>query len=466
MSGLPLIGRRSRAWKWQRYAVILGSIVLAAVAAQRSSVRTMGLVLTVPVLLILLQDLRWALLLLPVLSAFVPLNVGTGTSVSLNATTIAVPGLAVAWVARQALGRGFHWVSSRLDRPLIALLSITVLSLLSGTASWDPSVPRPSNLTSVQVGQVSIYVFSFVALWLTANLVADLKWLRRLAYGFVSAIGVALVLSIARVSTAIVPLLSGIWMVSLSLGLALYDTGLSTGQRNLLLLIGIVGPLALRMMNQQWAALWVPPIVAAATVLWLHSSESRRLLMVGIVLVLAFVGVSGLLRAVNWEVEWQTSGASRLTLWGSVVGLVSSRPLLGLGPAAYRHYHLLKPLAYGGALWLSPRVSAHNQFVDLFAQVGVLGLACYVWFLIEVARSAWQLYSQSDGFAKGYALAVLAAEAGVLVADMFAASSLPFVYNNGFGGFRGSALHWMLLGGLVVLENLRSREQAGAKEHA
>ena len=97
------------------------------------------------------------------------------------------------------------------------------------------------------------------------------------------------------------------------------------------------------------------------------------------------------------------------------------------------------------------------MFVDLFAQLGLLGVVCYIWFLAEAALLATKLYARFTGFARGYALAMGGALLGVTAADMFAANSLPFVYNMGFRGFRASVLGWMLLGGLAVLENSSSQ---------
>jgi hypothetical protein len=122
------------------------------------------------------------------------------------------------------------------------------------------------------------------------------------------------------------------------------------------------------------------------------------------------------------------------------------------------HWSNVHTLFLAGIYWMTPSISAHNQFVGLFAQVGLLGLGCYVWFLVEAAILSTRLIRRSSGFARVYALAMLGGLAGTIVADMIAATSLPFVYNVGFKGLRGSVLGWMLLGGLVVLENLSHAE--------
>jgi O-antigen ligase len=401
------------------------------------------------------------LLALPFIALLVPMEFSTGTAVRLNAVVFAIPGLAIAWLAHGALSRSLRWAPSRLDRPLVAFLVVTFTSLLRGNVMWDPAVPRAGNLLQVQLGQVTIYVLSFACFWLMAHMTQDRDWLRRVPYAFLTAVGFALfVLFFLRgtpVQRAFLPRgglsnLTWVWAASLSLALALCDGKLKKGQKVTLLIICIAAILWPMRFQRSWLAAWLPLLVVVSVILWLSFPHLRRLMFIGLI-VGAIVGTPFFLRAINWESEWETSGGSRLALWRSVIELTAQSPILGLGPAAYRHYHYLKPLTYG-VTWLEPNVSAHNQFVDLFAQLGLAGLVCYIWFLVEALILAWQIYRRSKGFNKGYALAVIGALAGTFVADMVAATSLPFVYNVGFRGFRASVLGWMFLGGLVAVEKV------------
>ena len=76
-------------------------------------------------------------------------------------------------------------------------------------------------------------------------------------------------------------------------------------------------------------------------------------------------------------------------------------PITGLGPAAYRRYAAMEPLAYGRALWLVPVVNSHNNYVDLFSQVGLLGLGLFLWFVAELTGLGFRLrsrFSEIDGY--------------------------------------------------------------------
>jgi len=85
---------------------------------------------------------------------------------------------------------------------------------------------------------------------------------------------------------------------------------------------------------------------------------------------------------------------------GSRDEVTMRNPITGLGPASYRAYARMKPLPYARAYWIDPLVNSHNNYVDLFAQGGVLGLGLFFWFSAEVIRLGLRLRTRfADGFA-------------------------------------------------------------------
>jgi O-antigen ligase len=128
---------------------------------------------------------------------------------------------------------------------------------------------------------------------------------------------------------------------------------------------------------------------------------------------------------------------------------------LGLGPANYYWYVQQIPLR-----GYFVRFNSHNQYVDLVAQLGVLGLACFAWFVVEVGMLALQLRKLvSAGFAQAYVVGVLGGLAGMVVSGMLADWFFPFAYNIGLDGFRGGMLAWLFLGGLVAIERIARRNE-------
>jgi hypothetical protein len=106
--------------------------------------------------------------------------------------------------------------------------------------------------------------------------------------------------------------------------------------------------------------------------------------------------------------------------------------------------------------------NSHNQYVDLIAQTGLLGLVCFLWFAAAVGIVGWRLRKQVPaGFAQAYVYGALGGLVGTLAAGMLGDWVLPFFYNIGLSGFRASVLGWLFLGGLVALEQMASQSEAG-----
>lgn len=82
--------------------------------------------------------------------------------------------------------------------------------------------------------------------------------------------------------------------------------------------------------------------------------------------------------------------------------------------------------------------------------------------MIEVRCLGWRLRATfKDGFAGGYVNGILAAWVGTMIIMALADGLCSFVYNIGFAGFQASVLIWMMMGGLITLEQI-ARKQAAA----
>ena len=448
--------------------VLLGSVLAGYVGSP--------LVLLVPIAglggVILLQ---WPILGLAGLlfaALLVPFEFSTGTEVSLNPAVLLVPALLALWMLVMIRQRELRPAPSRTNRPLALFLASGLLSLLIGNALWDPAVPHPDSFLIVQLAQWAIFAFSAGAFWLAGNLIDDETWLRRLTFlflsiggGLASAIvvsgGANLVeLGVATIAVVRAPFV--LLVAALSAGQLLFNRQLSIAWR--LCLIAVLAAVAVYTFHfmSKTVSFWAGVVAAAGVLAWLRWPRLRWLA----VFLLVALAASGFLSSTVYEfaggeAEWAESGGSRLALIGRVVEVTMRNPLTGLGPAAYREYARIEPLKSYAALWLSPRISSHNNWVDLFSHVGLLGLGLFLWFAAEVTRLGLRLRDHyTAGFAAGYVNAMLAVGAGALTLMLFADWILPFIYNIGFPGFQASVLVWLFLGGLVALEQIAKREPA------
>ncbi len=455
--------RTGRWWTWAAAAVVL---LGAAFLGSRPSPRWLVLLGAGMGAVVLLQWPILGLLALVPAALVVPLEFGTGTAVAVNPATLLVPALFVLWLLDMVRQRDLRLVPSRTTRPLSLFLLAGLVSLLVGNALWDPAVPRSGSFTLVQLAQWAIFAFSAGAFWLTGNLVRDEVWLRRLTFlslavaGSVAIVfvligGVSLV-SHRVVTVALIRAPFWLLLAALAGGQLLFNRELSSGWRSFL--VATLGAVLVYVfhLQREVASHWVGVAAVAGVLAWLRWPRLRWPVVV-LLLVLASTGVlsSTIYDFAGGDAEWSESGGSRLALIGRVVEVTMRNPITGLGPAAYRSYARMRPLPYGRALWLEPNVSSHNNYVDLFSHIGLLGLGLFFWFAAELTRLGLRLRTQfTKGFAAGYVNAMLAAWAGALTLMLMADWILPFVYNIGFSGFQASVLVWLFLGGLVALEQM------------
>lgn len=456
--------------QWQQPALVLMVLIVGALLGFRAA--SLG-ILTMLVLIVgaATVALLHQPMLLPISlvgsALFLRREISTGTEVPLNPTSLLVPALLVLWVLYMLRQGRIAFKPTSANRPLILFLAAGLLSLLIGNVTWDPSIPRNSSFWLVQLAQWSIFAFSAGAFWLTANLIIEEKWLWRLTATFLILGGLGAIVRflpgsepIARLTTeAFIRAPFWILLTAVAGGQLLFNKQLSLWWRLFMMLcLGLVIYYAFVQVQEAFSN-WFGFAIAMSVLIWLRWPGLRRFIVGMVVLLL----ITDFLFPALWEFaggddEWLESGGARLALIQRVTEVTMRNPITGLGPAAYRPYANATPFQYAHIYWVDPRISSHNNFVDLFAHVGLLGLALFGWFCWEIGRLGLKLRRRySTGFAAGYVNGMLAAGVASLALMMLADWILPFVYNIRFMGFQASVLVWLFLGGLVVLDNLSSQ---------
>ncbi len=468
---------RSLPINWVTGLVVLAVLAGAAFFGLRTNVLWLALLVAGIAAVIVLQHPTLGLMGMVLLALVVPVSIGTGTEVDLNLVTLAVPATLAVWVLMMVRRRDVRLAPSRTTRPLALFLLAGLLSLLIGITTWDPLVPREDSFLLVQLAQWSIFAFSAGAFWLSGNLIRDQRGLRWLTVTFLMiAGGVAIMRMVPGAGglldrvTTIAFIRASLWVLLTGLagGQLLFNRQLSTSWRIFLVAV-LAGVVVYGFVDQQEAASnWVGIGATLGLLIWLRFPRLRWLLL-ALLVILAVAGIllPSLYNFAGGDAEWRGSGGSRLVLINRVLDVTMRNPITGLGPAAYRRYAALDPLPYGRAFWIEPRISSHNNYVDLFSHTGLIGLGLFLWFVVEVAWLGRRLHRRyRTDFACGYVNGVLAAGLGALVIMLLADWILPFVYNIGFGGFQASVLIWLFLGGMVALDTMPAQAGGAVSENA
>jgi hypothetical protein len=436
-------------------------IILAALLGLRANTRWLTLLLVGAGAVLILWRPVLGLPAIVAAALLVNREFDTGSAVKLNTATLLVIAMLGVWLLQMVRQGRVALVKSRTTLPLLLFVGFGLLSLLIGNATWDPHIGRSANFTIVQLAQWAIFALAAGVFLLAANLIKAEARLKTLTWGFLwLAGGIAILGSLpvtrdlVRPLTTLVFIRAPFWALLFSLagGMLLFEKQEAVGQR--VFLVATITAVLYQAFGPQFTSTstWVSVVAATAVLVWLRFPRLRwPILSIVVALAAANILFPALFNFAGGEEDWQSTGVGRQVLIQRVLEVSMRNPVTGLGPAAYRLYAGARPLT----IWIAPQISSHNNYIDLFAQLGIVGLALFSWFAFELGRLSLQLRSRtSSDFSGAYTNSMLAMGAASLVLMAFADWILPFVYNIGFPGFQASILVWLFLGGLVALDNM------------
>lgn len=432
-----------------KVAVLFAVVIMSILAGLKPTIFLLLPIAGVVALVVLTKFPEIGLVGIIIAGLVVPFSIGTGTATRIPAPMLVLGGMVGLWVLNILTGnwRGHvRWTRPLL--PLLLLIISTVLAFILGLLPWYEFAPSAS--IAAQLGGLALFVFSALAFFWVSQQVEDLRWLELATWIFVA--------------LSLFLLVSGFWSPLSRIANRFFTTGLVNGSlfwtwlaafsfaqfmfnRRLhpVIRLGLVALLGLQFYiayfyNGDWKSGWIPPLVAVGAILIIR--YPRLGILFGLISIIPAADFAyGLIEAEQY------SFSTRIEAWEILAEIVKVNPILGLGPSNYYFYTPLFPIR-GYAV----EFNSHNQYVDLLAQVGLLGLIFFVWFLVEIGRLGWRLLPHvKEGFQKAYVYCVLGGLVATAFAGMLGDWVIPFVYNVGFNGFRASMFAWIFFGGLLAI---------------
>ena len=403
----------------------------------------------------------------------------------LYAGDMAIAIFLIAWFGRQA-----SWSCNSLfqpnliNRPLLGMAVITPLSMLWSRLHPDPSVtynfPHSDvSWATVQVSQLALFVATICIPFAVAATIKSWKNVEAvvITIGVVVAIGTlltaaALIFGFGG-SYAILGATRAYWeqpwdssMEPLTaLLLPFLYSGVLFGRRSLsaywlicVLFVLCLAGVVLTFSRESWLLAFAGLFLVSA--LWLRRRVTPALaLMIIVVLVVAVVlsGAVGLIY--HFYNPDEVYGLERIYYYAIALQLFASHPLLGVGAGNYQFFDRSYTGEAAGGI-------AHNQFLTVAAETGILGLILLLWLMIALLRIRRKLLS-SEGFAGDPHYWVKAAGSAfvlVWIAECLFQEAF-FVTAAAGGGTKvvtATVFPWVLLGVLFAAYSLgqtASREQ-------
>jgi len=437
-----------------RASTVAGVLLASAYLARRPSELYVVLFLGAGAALVVLRHPLIGLAGVIIGGLIVPFGIGTGSESELNPPMLLLILLLGVWLLEMVQRREIRLLPSRTMLPLIALVIVALLALGFGQLPWFATNAAPIR---AQIGGLTIFLLSASAFLVTCHLVKDLRWLERLTWVFIAVGGLYIA---NRLVPALNPLIGRLfargadgslfwtWLVALAFSQAVYNRSLRPRWRLALGLLVLATMYIGLVLKRDWTSGWAPPLLTIVVILWVGSPRAAwPIIVVGALLVV--LRMQNVIALVDVG-DTSYSAMTRVEAWRILLEIIKVSPILGLG---FANYYWYTPLFSILGYYIS--FNSHNNYIDLVAQTGVLGLGCFLWFAWEVGHLGWRLRSLvPEGFAKAYVYGALGGLAGTLLAGMLGDWVLPFVYNVGFTGFRASVLGWVFLGGLVAIEQI------------
>ncbi len=434
-------------------------ILVAFLAFGSSKMITLGLIglcVGVGALVLLLRHLPLGVVLLIPASLIVPFTVGTGTGTSINATILLLGLIAVAWLIDQVvIKKELRLARSVTLTPVLAFIFISFIGFLSGQIPWFPAI-QGAPITS-QIGGLIIFLISAAAFLIVANVIKEPRYLEYMTWlllgiGAFYMLGRILPRPFEDFIRELFPIgsdasLFWVWLTSMAAAQALFNTRLTRNFRVALGALVIAAIYISLVKNYDWKSGWMPALVSLFVVIWIGAPRFRIFAFLGLIIVV-LANFTNVTSALTGQEDYSIS--TRSEAWKIVLDISKVNPITGLGFANYYWYTPLYVI-----MGYRVKFNSHNNYLDLLAQTGALGLLVFLWLSARLGILGRDLLRiVPPGFHKAYIIGALGGLAGTLAAGMLGDWFLPFVYNVGFVGFRSSVFAWLFLGGLVVYEQL------------
>jgi len=376
----------------------------------------------------------------------------TGTQSRIPISLVVALGVIGLWLLQVLNDRRVHLQPSPLNRPLAAFILVSLFSYVWSLVLRDPLIVPWRSFPMVQLGALTVNILLPLLALYVSNNVRDSEWLRRCTWAL-------LVIGTLAILWNIIGLprsgfynngtrgLFATWVGVLSLSLALTDQDLSRGKRLWLVSLFLAWFYWTFVRDRIWLSGWVPLVGAGMLLALLHSRKLFAVLALIAIVYFSF----------NFNRYYQSivvanineGSTERLELWSLNLQLVSRHPLFGVGPAGYAVYYVnYHP---------DEARSTHNNYFDVLAQTGFVGLVIFLWLMgtmLHLGNRARRLLRGRGNFEEAFANAALSGGFGALLAMMLGDWVLPFAYNQTITGFDNASYSWIFLGGVVALYHL------------
>jgi hypothetical protein len=414
---------------------------------------------SLPLVGLIVWNLQYRFYLAPIIlmfaAAYTDINISTGTE-STIVDGLAFTSMFVAiWFIRSLIvNKKLVLKPFPINVPLFGFLLTIPISVVWSILFRDPFVHTWNTFLVMQIATAIVMIMLPASFLIVGNFVRDMKTLKIMVVllliagvlGFFFDYGI----SPLRINTKG---LFTMWVVGMSVGLALFNQKLPAFARGLLLMLAAIWIYYRFGQNISWLAGWLPSFSVLFILLFMRS---KKMAFAFILLMVILIAANSQFYEEALADETNESGYTRLAAWRLNWSITREHLLFGTGPGGYAAYLM--------SYYPSRGMATHSNYIDLIAQLGIVGIFFYVWFFVKLALMGYNLCRRLRGrydFAEGLANVAFAGTVGCIVAMAFGDWLIPFPYTQSIGSFDYINYSWLLMGSTLVLDRLTKTDETG-----
>jgi putative inorganic carbon (HCO3(-)) transporter len=132
--------------------------------------------------------------------------------------------------------------------------------------------------------------------------------------------------------------------------------------------------------------------------LFLSLTRKNRLItlvLIGILLIYPFImprNIKDWARKVNYNPAVFMLNPDRISIYRNALNMIRYHPLFGVGVNTFCRNYLTYKLPEPSGAETADHMYAHNNFLHMAADIGLLGLAAFIWFLFNLFQQAIRVY--------------------------------------------------------------------------
>jgi hypothetical protein len=442
---------------WSIAGVLLLSAAVGYLASARKPEYALVLA-SLPLVGLIVWNMQYRLYLAPIILVFVAaysdLQFSTGTE-----STI-VDGLALAilftgiWIIRSLIvNKKIHLEPFPVNKPLLGFIFTVPISIAWSIGFRDPFVNTWNTFLVMQIATGIVMIMLPASFLIVGNFVRDIKTLK-IMIGLFLVAGVLGLLWDYRISPIMINTrgLFTMWIVGISVGMAIFNRKIPAVFRGVLILLAMIWIYYRFGQNISWMAGWLPPFSLLFVLLFMRS---RKLILVLLVVMLLLFVINMEFYLDAYEEEKAESGNTRMAAWRLNWSITSQHLLFGTGPGGYAAYLM--------SYYPRRAMATHSNYIDIIAQVGIVGFTFYVWFFAKLAIMGYNLCKRLRGrydFTEALANVAFAGTVGCIISMAFGDWLIPFPYTQSIGSFDYVNYSWLLMGSVLVLDRLTREKKS------